>query len=156
MPNQEVAVAKFTRREFREALDAGKFGTAIIPTGSNEQHLEHLAMEYDIRAATYVATEAARRLYPNVVVNVPMAVGISEHHMIHKGTVTAKPGSWLSVLFDAGGEPGAPRDQQRAHSQRARGQRSSHDGHPAAVATLLPDDGAGCQHPVPFVLEPES
>ena len=101
MSNQEVAVAKFTRREFREALDAGKFGTAIIPTGSNEQHLEHLAMEYDIRAATYVATEAARRLYPDVVVNVPMAVGISEHHMIHKGTVTAKPGSWLAVLFDA-------------------------------------------------------
>ena len=101
MPNQEVAVAKFTRREFREALDAGKFRTAIIPTGSNEQHLEHLAMEYDIRAATYVANEAARRLYPEVAVNVPMAVGISEHHMMHKGTVTAKPGSWLAVLFDA-------------------------------------------------------
>jgi creatinine amidohydrolase len=101
MSNQEVTLAKFTRKEFREALEAGQFGTAIVPTGSNEQHLEHLAMEYDIRAATHVATEAARRLYPNVAVNVPMAVGISEHHMIHKGTVTAKPGSWLSVLFDA-------------------------------------------------------
>ena len=101
MSNQEVTLAKFTRKEFREALEAGRFGTAIIPTGSNEQHLEHLAMEYDIRAATHVATEAAKRLYPQVVVNVPMAVGISEHHMVHKGTVTAKPGSWLSVLFDA-------------------------------------------------------
>lgn len=100
MPEQEVLLAKFTRREFREALAAGKFQAAIVPVGSNEQHLEHLAMEYDIRAATYVATEAARRLYPQVVVSAPMALGISEHHMVHKGTVTAKPGSWLALLFD--------------------------------------------------------
>ena len=101
MPDQEVMLGKLTRREFREALEVGKFPAAIIPTGSNEQHLEHLAMEYDIAAATYVACEAAKRLYPQVVVSVPMAVGISEHHMVHKGTITAKPGSWLAVLFDA-------------------------------------------------------
>lgn len=97
----EVRLAKFTRREFRDALDEGKFRAAIIPTGSNEQHLEHLAMEHDIAAATYVATEAAKKLYPDAVVSVPMAIGISEHHMEHKGTISAKPGPWLSVLFDA-------------------------------------------------------
>ena len=101
MPDQEIMLAKLTRREFREALEAGKFHTAIIPTGSNEQHLEHLAMEHDIASSTYVAREAAGRLYPRVIVSVPMAVGISEHHMMHKGTVSAKPGSWLAVLFDA-------------------------------------------------------
>ncbi|MDA0709619.1 MAG: creatininase family protein [bacterium] len=100
MANQ-VLLAKLTRREFREALFRGEFQTAIIPVGSNEQHLEHLAMEHDTASATHVAVEAAKRLYPNVVVNVPMAIGISEHHMTHKGTVTAKPGSWLAVLFDA-------------------------------------------------------
>lgn len=99
MPD-EVMLSKLTRREFRQDLEAGKFRNAIVPTGSNEQHLEHLAMEYDIAAATYVAQEAARRLYPQVIVNMPMAVGISEHHMIHKGTIAAKPGSWLAVLFD--------------------------------------------------------
>jgi creatinine amidohydrolase len=97
----QVLLAKLTRREFREALERGELQTAIIPVGSNEQHLEHLAMEHDTASATHVAVEAAKRLYPNVVVNVPMAVGISEHHMTHKGTVTAKPGSWLAVLFDA-------------------------------------------------------
>jgi creatinine amidohydrolase len=29
-----------------------------------------------------------------------MNIGISEHHMRHIGTLTALPGSWLSVLFD--------------------------------------------------------
>ena len=98
---EEVLLAKLTRREFREALERGEFRTALIAVGSNEQHLEHLAMEHDIASATHVAVEAARRLYPKVIVNVPMSVGISEHHMLHKGTVTAKPGSWLAVLFDA-------------------------------------------------------
>ncbi|MDH4266973.1 MAG: creatininase family protein [Deltaproteobacteria bacterium] len=101
MPQQEVMLAKLTRREFREAMETGKFQTAIIPTGSNEQHLEHLAMEHDLASATYIAREAARRLYPMVIVSVPMAIGISEHHMNHKGTISAKPGSWLAVLFDA-------------------------------------------------------
>ena len=97
----QVLLAKLTRREFREALEREEFQTAIIPVGSNEQHLEHLAMEHDTASATHVAVEAAKRLYPKVIVNVPMAVGISEHHMVHKGTVTAKPGSWLALLFDA-------------------------------------------------------
>lgn len=101
MTDREVMLAKLTRREFRQALEQGKFQAAIIPTGSNEQHLEHLAMEHDIASSTYVAREAAKRLYPQVIVSVPMAVGISEHHMVQKGTITAKPGSWLAVLFDA-------------------------------------------------------
>jgi creatinine amidohydrolase len=101
MPNGEIRLGKLTRREFREALERGEFGTAIIPTGSIEQHLEHLPMEHDIASATWISEEVARRLYPSVIVTVPMAVGISEHHMVHPGTVTAKPGSWLSVLFDA-------------------------------------------------------
>lgn len=101
MSEREVMLNKLTRREFREALAAGKFKAAIIPVGSIEQHLEHLAMEHDIAASTHVAREAARRLYPQVIVAVPMAISISEHHMMHPGSLTAKPGAWLAVLFDA-------------------------------------------------------
>jgi creatinine amidohydrolase len=101
MAEQEVLLAKMTRREFREAMDAGKIKAAVIPVGSNEQHLEHLPMEYDMAAVAHVAVEAARRLNPQVVVTIPMVIGISEHHMGFKGTITAKPGSWLSVMFDA-------------------------------------------------------
>ena len=101
MDSMEVRLAKLTRREVRTALEEGKFRAAIVPTGSNEQHLEHLAMEHDIVAATHIATEAAKKLYPDAVVSVPMAIGISEHHMEHQGTISAKPGPWLAVLFDA-------------------------------------------------------
>jgi creatinine amidohydrolase len=101
MAEQEVMLGRMTRREFRAAIERGWYTTAIVATGSVEQHLEHLAMDYDISAASWVAEQAARRLYPQVVVAVPVNVGISEHHMQHKGTLTAKPGSWLSVVFDA-------------------------------------------------------
>ncbi len=100
MPDPEVMLARLTRREFREAIDSGKFTTAIVAVGSNEQHLEHLAMEHDLASVTYIAREAARKLYPRVVVAVPMAVGISEHHMHHKGSISARPGGWLAVLSD--------------------------------------------------------
>ena len=97
----EFRLARLTRREFREATERGEFQACLIPTGAIEQHLEHLAMEHDIRSATCIAEEVARRMAPNVVVATPVNVGISEHHMQHKGTLTAKPGSWMSVLFDA-------------------------------------------------------
>ncbi len=100
MANNEVRIEKMTRREFREAIEAGKFQACIIPTGAVEQHLEHLAMEHDIRSANTIAWEVARRIYPQAVVATPINFGMSEHHMMHKGTLTAKPGSWLAALFD--------------------------------------------------------
>ncbi len=99
--NRKVRIEAYTRREFREALQAGSFRAAIIATGSIEQHLEHLAFEQDIASSTHVAERAAEALYPNVAVVVPMSIGIAEHHMYFPGTMSAKPGSWLAVLFDA-------------------------------------------------------
>ncbi len=96
-----IRLEKFTRREFREARADGRFRLAVIATGSVEQHLEHLAIEQDIASSTYVAERVAERLYPDVIVAVPMAIGIAEHHMSHAGTLSAKPGTWLALLFDA-------------------------------------------------------
>ena len=101
MREREIRLEKLTRREFREALAAEQYRVAILPTGSIEQHLEHLALEQDIASSTYVAERVAERLYPNVIVAVPMAIGIAEHHMAFAGTLSARPGSWLAVLFDA-------------------------------------------------------
>ena len=101
MVEREVMMDRMTRKEFREGLERGDFRTVIVPTGANEQHLEHLTTGHDIRHSTHIAREAAMTMYPQVAVTVPMNLGISEHHMVHKGTITAKPGSWLAVLFDA-------------------------------------------------------
>ena len=91
---------KHTRREFRERMESGELKACIIPVAATEQHLEHLAMEHDWRSGMLIATEVARSLAPSVLVAPVMNIGISEHHMRHIGTLTALPGSWLSVLFD--------------------------------------------------------
>ena len=101
MRDEEIRLERMTRREFREALESGRFRMAIIAVGSIEQHLEHLTFQQDIVNSSYIAEVVARKLYPDVVVAVPMSIGISEHHMLFAGTITAKPGSWLAVLFDA-------------------------------------------------------
>ncbi len=92
---------KHTRREFRERMQAGELKACIIPVAATEQHLEHLAMEHDWRSCMLISTEVARQLDPQVLVAPVMNIGISEHHMRHIGTLTALPGSWLAVLFDA-------------------------------------------------------
>ena len=88
------------RRYIREAIDEGTLKGAIIPTGSTEQHNEHLAMYHDTQSAVYVSKLAAEKLYPNVVVTTPLAIGVSEHWMDHKGTLTLRPEVFGEVLYD--------------------------------------------------------
>ena len=89
-----------TRKEFREALEGGVLKAVIIPTGSTEQHNEHLAMINDTASVTLVAQKAALMLYPNVMVATPVPVGISPHWMDRKGTLTLKKETFLAVVFD--------------------------------------------------------
>lgn len=98
--NSEILLHKHTRREFRERMQSGELKACIIPVAATEQHLEHLAMEHDWRSVMLIATEVAKKLSPHVIVAPSMNIGISEHHMRHPGTLSALPGSWLSVLFD--------------------------------------------------------
>lgn len=101
MSTGEVMLERMTRKEAREALQNGRFQVAIIPTGSIEQHLEHLAMIHDIQSSVTVAQEVARHLYPQVLVTVPLFAGISEHHMVFRfGSITLKPGTFHAVLWD--------------------------------------------------------
>ena len=98
--DEQVLVGKHTRREFRQRMDGGELKACIIPVAATEQHLEHLSMEHDWRSCMHVSTEVAKRLHPGVLVAPSMNIGISEHHMRHRGTLSAMPGSWLAVLFD--------------------------------------------------------
>ena len=88
------------RRYVREAIDAGTLKGAIIPTGSTEQHNEHLAMIHDTASAVYVSQLAAEKLFPQVVVTTPLAIGVSEHWMEHKGTLTLRAEVFGEVLYD--------------------------------------------------------
>ena len=97
----QILLTKHTRREFRQRMQSGELAACIIPVAATEQHLEHLAMEHDWRSCLHISTLVARRLAPRVLVAPAMNIGISEHHMRHPGTLSALPGSWLGVLFDA-------------------------------------------------------
>jgi creatinine amidohydrolase len=100
MVTGEVRLWKLTRRMVRQALEAGKIKGAILPTGSTEQHNEHLAMEHDTASALHVSWQAALQMYPQVVVATPISVGISEHWMEFPGTLSLKRETFVAVAYD--------------------------------------------------------
>ena len=79
MVTGEVRLWKLTRRQVRDP--GTRKVEVILPTGSTEQHNEHLAMEHDTASAIHVARQAALELFPQVVVATPMPVGISGRWM---------------------------------------------------------------------------
>jgi creatinine amidohydrolase len=97
---RKVLLYESTRKEFREAIEGGALKVVIVPTGSTEQHNEHLAMINDTASVTLVAQKAALLLYPSVMVATPVSVGISPHWMDRKGTLSLKKETFLAVVFD--------------------------------------------------------
>ena len=98
--DRPVQLWKMTRKQFRESIYDGSLRGAIIPTGSTEQHNEHLEMFHDTLSAVHIAEQVAQKLYPDVVVTTPPSIGISEHWMDHKGTLTTRPEIFTELLYD--------------------------------------------------------
>jgi len=96
----EVRLWKMTRKQVRQRMAAGYIKGAILPTGSTEQHNEHLEMEHDTASAVHVAHQAALGLFPKVVLATPIAVGISGHWMEWPGTLSLQPETFCQVAFD--------------------------------------------------------
>lgn len=100
MADQRVFVGDLTRKEFRERMEKGTIKAAIVPTAATEQHNEHLEMIHDSLHVTHMAEQAAKRLHPQVVVATPITIGVSEHWMAHKGTLTVRPEIFCEYVFD--------------------------------------------------------
>lgn len=97
---RKVLLWESTRKEIRERIEGGQLKAAIVPTGSTEQHNEHLAMIQDIASSVLVAEQAALQLYPQVIVTTPVPVGISPYWMERKGTLTLRPETFLAMVYD--------------------------------------------------------
>jgi len=97
---RKVLLWESTRKEFREAIEGGALKAVIVPTGSTEQHNEHLAMINDTASVTLVAQQAALLAYPQVMVATPVSIGISPHWMDRKGTLSLKKETFLAVVFE--------------------------------------------------------
>ncbi|MGH6631063.1 MAG: creatininase family protein, partial [Burkholderiales bacterium] len=97
---RKVLLWESTRKEIREGIASGRLKAAIVPTGSTEQHNEHLALIQDTASAVLVAQQAALALWPQVTVATPVPVGISPYWMERKGTLTLRPETFLAVVYD--------------------------------------------------------
>ena len=89
----------FNRNEARDYINKNK-PMAIIPTGSVEQHLNHLFIGMDINSATKIAEELANKFSKNIIFYRPLNVGIAEHHMAFPGTMTLRVNTFIGVLTD--------------------------------------------------------
>jgi creatinine amidohydrolase len=97
---RKVLLWESTRKEFREALEGGALQVVVVPTGSTEQHNEHLAMINDTASVTLVAQQAALKVYPKAMVATPVPIGISPRWMDRKGTLTLKKETFLAVVYE--------------------------------------------------------
>lgn len=84
----------------------------VFPTGATEQHGPHLPTSHDTLSVTTIASDAARRVTPDLdVVIVPtLPFGSSSHHVPFGATLTLQSETYFSVvrqivisIFDAGG-----------------------------------------------------
>ncbi|MCH2201667.1 MAG: creatininase family protein [Fuerstiella sp.] len=98
-PNR-VLLWENTRKEIRELLEGGQLKAAILPTGSIEQHNEHMAMVADVANATLISQQAALQLFPQVIVAPPSPCGYAPYHMARKGTITLRKETFQAYVFD--------------------------------------------------------
>jgi creatinine amidohydrolase len=98
--SRKVKLWESTRKEFRERLESGALKALIVPTGSTEQHNEHLAMIHDTASVSLVAELAALRLFPQAMVATPVSIGISPHWMDRKGTLSLRKETFLAVVYE--------------------------------------------------------
>jgi creatinine amidohydrolase len=96
----KLLLEEMTRDEAREAFDAG--ATAVLPTGSIEQHGHHLPLVVDTTIVTHVARIAAERAASQVpvVVTPTMHFGVSHHHLGFAGTLSLRNDVYAEVLRD--------------------------------------------------------
>ena len=53
MESKIFELPELTRKEFKNHLDLGHFESVIIPTGSIEQHLDHLSLSFLLPPSNY-------------------------------------------------------------------------------------------------------
>ncbi|QBY02625.1 creatininase family protein [Rhodophyticola sp. CCM32] len=88
-----------TRTELAEARD--RKALVLVPTGSIEQHGDHLPVDTDVRLATEMATRAAARMTDMPVVVAPsVPFGFAPHHLSLPGTISLRLETYLALLGD--------------------------------------------------------
>ncbi|QQA41973.1 creatininase family protein [Pelagovum pacificum] len=91
--------SELTRAELAEARDKGAI--VLIPTGSIEQHADHLPVETDAMLAAAVAEMAAARMTDTPVIVAPaVSFGFTPHHLSFAGTISLRLETYVAMLTD--------------------------------------------------------
>ena len=130
-PNR-VLLWENTRKEIRELLAGGRLKAAILPTGSIEQHNEHMAMVADVANATLISQQAALQLFPQVIVAPPSPCGYAPYHMARKGTITLRKETFQAYVFDV-------MESLKAHGIRTILVLNGHGGNHQPLQEALPE-----------------
>jgi creatinine amidohydrolase len=115
--------------EIQLALDEG-FTTAVIFTGSIEQHGPHLPLATDMLLGYAIGERVARRL-GNALLAPVIRPGMSEHHMAFKGTISFSRATFEGMLRDTVAS-------LIRHGFRCIALAWSHGGNIAAMAEIAP------------------
>jgi creatinine amidohydrolase len=89
-----VKLAEATWPEVASSLES----VVVIPTGSLEQHGEHLPLATDTLLVTAIANRLEEEHQDTVVLTPTLWLGASEHHMAFAGTLTSDFPGYLSSL----------------------------------------------------------
>lgn len=94
-PADGIDLATMTQPQAARALAKG---TAIVVTGSVEQHGGHLPLGTDAYAAMTVAERVARRIDAPLLALSP--VGVAPYHLPWPGSLSLRPETFVSMLCD--------------------------------------------------------
>jgi creatinine amidohydrolase len=93
--NDSIHLAELTQPEAERQL---RRGTAVLVTGSVEQHGGHLPLGTDAYAALTVAERVARRIDAPVLPLSP--VGVAPYHLPWAGSLSLRPETFINLLVD--------------------------------------------------------
>ena len=117
LSHDAVLLGNMTQPEAEEALARG---TAVLVTGSIEQHGGHLPLGTDAFAALTIALRVGERLQAPVVPVTPL--GVAPYHLSWPGTLSVRPETLAALMVDvceglAARRRGAGRGRQLARGQ---------------------------------------
>lgn len=100
----ETTEIHFWKLTWKEIEDLDRDKTLIIfPTGAIEQHGPQLPIDTDIYNATAISEAVARKFVTakqRVLVAPPIPWGTSPHHLGFPGTLSLRPETFSSIIFD--------------------------------------------------------
>jgi creatinine amidohydrolase len=118
---QSVFLADMTAKEIRES----NFDTAVLPVAATEYHGDHLPYGADTIMATGLAERFAREIGTALVLPA-IPYGVSLHHVMFPWTVSVRPQTLTSLVFDIG-------ESLVRHGITRMLVVSAHDGNPAPI-----------------------